>query len=104
MTIEEAHAEVKYGWSHSYSAEAIAHAVESLMINPSAIASTSWRAPVLPRNLFSHARPLRLVEGDLGESRHHLQTRSGKENVAAIRTSAAVVKAGFFLIALNGAA
>lgn len=30
MTIEEAHAEVKYGWAHSYSPEALAQAVESL--------------------------------------------------------------------------
>ncbi len=30
MTIEEAHAEVKYGWEQSYSAEALAQAVESL--------------------------------------------------------------------------
>jgi radical SAM superfamily enzyme YgiQ (UPF0313 family) len=30
MTIAEAHAEVKYGWSHSYSAEAIGKAVDSL--------------------------------------------------------------------------
>jgi radical SAM superfamily enzyme YgiQ (UPF0313 family) len=30
MTIAEAHAEVKYGWAHSYSAEAIGKAVDSL--------------------------------------------------------------------------
>jgi radical SAM superfamily enzyme YgiQ (UPF0313 family) len=30
MTIEEAHAEVRYGWNKSYSPEAIAHAVDSL--------------------------------------------------------------------------
>src|ERR1700690_4392967 len=34
MTIEEAHAEVKYGWNKSYSAEAIAHAVDSLDDKP----------------------------------------------------------------------
>src|SRR6195256_5126137 len=34
MTIDEAHAEVKYGWSRSYSPEAIAHAVESLDNQP----------------------------------------------------------------------
>ncbi len=34
MTIEEAHAEVKYGWSHAYSSEAIAHAVDSLEDQP----------------------------------------------------------------------
>jgi radical SAM superfamily enzyme YgiQ (UPF0313 family) len=34
MTIEEAHAEVKYGWDHSYSPEAIAHAVDSLDYKP----------------------------------------------------------------------
>src|ERR1700751_4498827 len=30
MSIDEAHAEVKYGWSHAYGAEAIAQAVDSL--------------------------------------------------------------------------
>ena len=30
ITIEEAHAEVKYGWTHAYSPEALAQAVESL--------------------------------------------------------------------------
>jgi radical SAM superfamily enzyme YgiQ (UPF0313 family) len=34
MTIEEAHAEVKYGWNKSYSPEAIAHAVDSLDHKP----------------------------------------------------------------------
>src|SRR6202049_2822154 len=34
MTIEEAHAEVKYGWSKSYSPEAIAQAVDSLSEQP----------------------------------------------------------------------
>jgi len=30
MSIEEAHAEVNYGWSHSYSAEALAQAIDAL--------------------------------------------------------------------------
>jgi hypothetical protein len=30
MTVEEAHAEVNYGWAHSYSPEALAEAVEAL--------------------------------------------------------------------------
>jgi hypothetical protein len=30
MNIEQAHDEVKYAWAHSYSAEAIAHALNSL--------------------------------------------------------------------------
>jgi hypothetical protein len=34
MTIEEAHAEVKHGWNEAYSAEAIAHAVDSLHDQP----------------------------------------------------------------------
>lgn len=34
MSIEEAHAEVNYGWSHAYSPEAIAHAVDSLDDQP----------------------------------------------------------------------
>jgi len=34
MTIDEAHAEVNYGWDHSYSPQALAHAVESLDDQP----------------------------------------------------------------------
>jgi hypothetical protein len=34
MSIEEAHAEVNYGWSHSYSAEALAQAVDALDDQP----------------------------------------------------------------------
>jgi radical SAM superfamily enzyme YgiQ (UPF0313 family) len=34
MTIEEAHSEVKYGWAQSYSAEALANAVDSLEDQP----------------------------------------------------------------------
>ncbi len=34
MSIEEAHAEVKYGWAQAYSAGAIAHAVDSLEDEP----------------------------------------------------------------------
>ena len=34
MTIAQAHAEVKYGWAHSYSPEAVAHAVDSLNAKP----------------------------------------------------------------------
>ena len=34
MSIEEAHNEVRYGWDHSYSPEALAHAVDSLDDQP----------------------------------------------------------------------
>ncbi len=34
MTIDEAHAEVKYGWEEAYSAKALAHAVDSLRDQP----------------------------------------------------------------------
>src|ERR1700680_2379284 len=34
MSIEEAHAEVKYGWAHAYSPEALAQAVDSLEDRP----------------------------------------------------------------------
>jgi radical SAM superfamily enzyme YgiQ (UPF0313 family) len=34
MTIDEAHAEVNYGWAQAYSPEAVAHAVESLNDQP----------------------------------------------------------------------
>ncbi|MBZ5657844.1 MAG: B12-binding domain-containing radical SAM protein [Acidobacteriia bacterium] len=34
MTIEEAHAEVNYGWAHSYSPEALAQAVDALADQP----------------------------------------------------------------------
>ena len=34
MSIDEAHAEVKYGWAQAYSPEALAHAVDSLDDQP----------------------------------------------------------------------
>ncbi|HSS99014.1 MAG TPA: radical SAM protein [Terriglobales bacterium] len=34
MSIEEAHAEVRYGWNHAYSAEAIAQAIDSMEDQP----------------------------------------------------------------------
>ena len=34
MSIEEAHNEVRYGWNHSYSPDALAHAVDSLDDQP----------------------------------------------------------------------
>jgi hypothetical protein len=34
MTVDEAHAEVNYGWSHSYSPEALAGAVDALNDQP----------------------------------------------------------------------
>jgi radical SAM superfamily enzyme YgiQ (UPF0313 family) len=34
MTIDEAHAEVNYGWSHAYSPDAVAHAVDALDDQP----------------------------------------------------------------------
>jgi hypothetical protein len=34
MSIEEAHAEVKYGWAHAYSPEALAQAVDALEDQP----------------------------------------------------------------------
>ena len=42
MTIEEAHAEVKYGWEQAYSPEALAHAVDVARLTSLwVIASTS---------------------------------------------------------------
>jgi len=38
MTVDEAHAEVNYGWAHAYGPEAIAQAVNSLADQPLAIA------------------------------------------------------------------
>jgi hypothetical protein len=34
MTVDEAHAEVKYAWDHAYAPEAIAHAVHSFDCKP----------------------------------------------------------------------
>jgi hypothetical protein len=34
MSIEEAHAEVKYGWAHAYSSDALAQAVDALDDQP----------------------------------------------------------------------
>ena len=75
MTIDEAHAEVNYGWSHAYGPEAIAQAVDSLDDQPLGYRVNIFIARrVLPRNLLPHARPLRLVESNLRKSRDHLQT------------------------------
>ncbi len=77
MSIEEAHAEVKYGWSHAYGPEAIAQAVDSLDNQPLGYRINLFLARICFRgNLLSHARPLRLVESHLGKPRHHLQARS----------------------------
>src|SRR5208283_3410241 len=42
MTIDEAHTEVNYGWSHSYSPDAIAQAVSSIADQP-----LEWRINIL---------------------------------------------------------
>ncbi len=47
MTIEEAHAEVKYGWTHAYSPEALAKAVDALADKP-----LGHRANVFVAKLF----------------------------------------------------
>ena len=77
MTIDEAHAEVNYGWSHAYGTGS--HCPGRRF----ARRSTAWlshqhldRAPLLPRNLLPHARPLGLVESNLGKSQNHLKTGS----------------------------
>jgi len=41
MTIEEAHAELNYGWAHCYSPEALARAVAAWTSSMSGIASIS---------------------------------------------------------------
>jgi radical SAM superfamily enzyme YgiQ (UPF0313 family) len=58
MTIDEAHAEVNYGWSHAYSPEAIAQAVDSIADQALGFRQHPDRAPVLPRNLFPYVGPL----------------------------------------------
>ncbi len=56
MSVDEAHAEVNYGWAKSYSPEAIAHAVHSFNYKPLAyrinilIARLCFRGNLLPAN------------------------------------------------------
>ena len=74
MSIEEAHAEVLYGWSRLRPGSHRA----SCGLAPRSTTRLPHQhlhfAHVFPRNLFPHARPLRLVESNLGESPHHLKT------------------------------
>jgi hypothetical protein len=55
MTIEEAHAEVKYGWEQAYSPEALAQAVDVAQRPASWLSHQHLpRAALLPRDLFPH--------------------------------------------------
>ena len=52
MTIDEAHSEVNYGWDHSYSPEALAHAVESLDDQPLGYRINIFLARVCFRGIY----------------------------------------------------
>jgi len=52
MTIEEAHAEVKYGWAHAYSPEAVAQAVDSLDDQPLGYRINIFLARVCFRGIY----------------------------------------------------
>ena len=52
MTVEEAHAEVKYGWEQAYSPETLAQAVDALTDQPLGYRIKRLpRASMLPRNI-----------------------------------------------------
>ena len=78
MTIEEAHAEVKYGWAHAYSPEALTHAVDSLADQPLGLSHQYLPgANLFPRNLFSHAGEAGLGESHSGKSAYDFQAGEG---------------------------
>jgi radical SAM superfamily enzyme YgiQ (UPF0313 family) len=52
MTIEEAHAEVNYGWAQAYSPEALAHAVESLNDQPLGYRVNMFLARICFRGIY----------------------------------------------------
>jgi radical SAM superfamily enzyme YgiQ (UPF0313 family) len=52
MTIEEAHAEVNYGWAHAYSPEAVAQAVDSLDDQPLGYRINIFLARVCFRGIY----------------------------------------------------
>jgi len=54
MTIEEAHAEVKQGWDHSYSPEAMAHAVGSIKDQPLGYRINIFIARMCFRGIYFH--------------------------------------------------
>jgi len=54
MTIEEAHEEVKYGWAHAYSPEALAQAVDSLDDQPLGYRVNIFLARLCFRGIYSH--------------------------------------------------
>jgi len=54
MTIAEAHAEVKHGWTHSYSPKAMAHAVASLKDQPLGYRINIFLARICFRGIYFH--------------------------------------------------
>ncbi len=78
MTIEEAHAEVNYGWANSYSPEALAQAVDSARRPATRVSDQHLPgAPLFPRHLFPHDEPSGVAESDHAKSAHHLQPAEG---------------------------
>ena len=94
MSIEEAHAEVKYGWAHAYSPEALAQAVDSLDDQPLGYRINIFhRAAVFPRNLFPHDGEAGMGESDRGEPAYHFQAGEGS-GVRAQGAAAADLRRG----------
>ncbi|MGH9567450.1 MAG: B12-binding domain-containing radical SAM protein, partial [Candidatus Angelobacter sp.] len=52
MSIQEAHDEVKYGWEHAYSPAALAHAVDSLDVQPLGYRINFFRARLCFRGIY----------------------------------------------------
>lgn len=55
MTIEEAHAEVNYGWAHAYSPEALAKAVEAMEDKPLGYRINVFVVPTARSSKAAHA-------------------------------------------------
>jgi radical SAM superfamily enzyme YgiQ (UPF0313 family) len=93
MTIAEAHAEVKYGWANSYSAEAIEKAVDSLNDKPLGYRINIFIARICFRGIYfpqmgrlawvqvitqNRRTIFKLAKEAFGAWYHHLRLRSGE--------------------------
>lgn len=74
MTIKEAHAEVKYGWSRSYSPEAIEKAVGALKAKPLGYRVNIFLARLCFRGIyFPQMGPAGMGESDCSKSADYFQ-------------------------------
>ena len=74
ITIEESHAEVKYGWAQAYSPEALAQAVDSLSDQPLGYRVNVFLARLCFRGIyFPMMGKIGMAEGGLPKPSNHTQ-------------------------------